>query len=386
MGLFDIFKKKEKQKEDDWASKVPQDFADMLLNEIKSNHQACNFDEIPQGFGEYGLEKTNPIPTYGIPSNESYLHCLRTLNGEVLRYRRNGSIEVDNIFKRVDEYEVYNYEGDVIAYLYLSPYHWKTSTKAPVGFYVKGHSKKSARNISTPITAFKQKSAYEEYQQSLIAEEKRKKKEKARLDNLKQEKVVKAKAVQTYQQTKFKSDWQEYQSVIEKHNISTLYHFTDRANLKSIKQHDALFSWHHCVTNNIEIPVPGGNQLSRDLDTNKGLQNDVRVSFTRSHPMMFVQPIRNRNNIILELDTEVIFWNGTRYANKNATRNDVNVGSTLDDFNQLRFDLFKFPNHFSLSESDRPFYQGEILVPTKIPIQFIKNLDDLLTQHDDLPF
>lgn len=94
---------------------------------------------------------------------------------------------------------------------------------------------------------------------------------------------------------------------------------------------------------------------------------------------MFVQPIRSRDNVILEIDIEIIFWNGTRYANMNATRNEVNVGDTLSDFRQLRFDLFKLPNHFGLNETDRPYYQGEVLVPTKIPLQFIKNLNDITT-------
>ncbi|MBK9320158.1 MAG: hypothetical protein IPM91_16070 [Bacteroidetes bacterium] len=107
---------------------------DLLLNEIKSNHQACRVDEIPQGIGEFGLEKTNPIPTYGIPENETYLRSLRTLNGEVLRYRRTGSIEVENINKRVDEYEIFNFQGETIAFIYLSPYHWTTSKNLQSGF------------------------------------------------------------------------------------------------------------------------------------------------------------------------------------------------------------------------------------------------------------
>ena len=380
MGLLDFFKKKPFiQEERDWVSSLPRELVEGFLKKIKENPQACNTDEIPNLKGEFGLEKTNPIPTYGIPNNETYLYSLRTSNGDVLRYRRNGSIEVDSINEPVDEYEIYNYEGDVIAYLYLSPYHWKTSTKAPIGFYVNGQSKRTARNITSPKVAFKQKSAYEEYQTSLKAEEQRKERAKERLERLNREAAAKARAVEEYQTAKYKPDWKKYKGILSQQGITSLYHFTDRSNLQSIKQHGALFSWHHCDTNSILIPVPGGNQLSRDLDTSKGLQDFVRVSFTRSHPMMFVQPIRSRDNVILEIDTEIIFWNGTKYANMNATRNEVNVGDTLGDFNQLRFDLFKFPNHFGLNETDRPYFQGEILVPTKIPLQFIKNLDDITT-------
>ena len=364
MGFLNLFKFKKKSLEKNWTSLAPKEIVEGMLNEIKNNPQACNSDNIPQGFGEFGLEKTNPIPTFGIPSNQSYLHSLRTLNGEILRYRRNGSIEVDNINKRIDEFEIYNYAGEVIAYLYLSPYHWITSKKAPIGFYIKGRSKKTAKIKDTPVKAFNQISAYEKFEEKIRKEEKKKQQEwKKQIVN-------------------FKSNWKDYKEILAANKIHTLYHFTDKENLKSIKKYSALYSWYYCITNNIDIPVPGGNQLSRELDTRKGLHDFVRVSFTRNHPMMFVPPVRNQNNVILEIDTEVIFWNGTQYANKNATRNDTNVGSTLNDFNQLRFDLFKQPNHFQLSEDDKPFYQGEILIPQKIPAKFIKNLNELILQND----
>lgn len=360
MGLFDFLKiKKSNQLKEDWTKTFPKEIVEKFLSEIKDNSQACRIDEIPDGIGEFGLEKTNPIPTYGIPSSQEYLHSLRTINGEVLRYRRTGSINVDNINKPVDEYEIFNFQGETIAFIYISPYHWATSSKPPIGFYVKGKSKRTARITAPPVETFNQQSVYEAYVAKLRTDDKRKYEE------------------QKQRTLNFKSDWEKFKEILSDKKIYTLYHFTDRSNLKSIKKHKGLYSWHHCVNNGIRIPVPGGNQLSRDLDTRKGLQDFVRVSFTRSHPMMYVQPIRNRNNVILEIDPEVIFLKETQYANKNATRNDVNVGSTIGDFNQLRFDLFKLPNHFSLSDTDRPYFQGEVLVKNFIPIKFIRNIKEL---------
>ncbi|MFZ4402324.1 MAG: hypothetical protein ACOYO1_20000 [Bacteroidales bacterium] len=115
-------------------SELPKEFLDMILVQIKSNSQACNLDEIPQGYGEFGLEITNPVPVYGIPSNKTYLESLRTLDGNMLNYRRNGNVSTSNIESPIDEYEIYNKSGDVIAVLYISPYHWKTSEKVPKGF------------------------------------------------------------------------------------------------------------------------------------------------------------------------------------------------------------------------------------------------------------
>lgn len=154
--------------EPEWFDYIPEGFKSQLINEIESNPQCCELDEIPQGIGEFGLEKTNPIPTYGIPENETYLRNLRTSNRELLRYRRTGSFEIENISKRIDEYEIFNAIGDTIAFLYFSPYHKKTSKKSPQGFYLKGEFKRFFQYRKfIPLIKFRQKSAVEEYQQKL---------------------------------------------------------------------------------------------------------------------------------------------------------------------------------------------------------------------------
>lgn len=138
-----------------------------------------------------------------------------------------------------------------------------------------------------------------------------------------------------------------------------------------------MFSWSHCEKNGINIKEPGGSQLSRNLDSNKGLEDYVRLSFTRNHPMMFVQPHRNRDHIILEIDPEVLFWQSTLYANRNATSNDVIIGNGLEYFNNIDLSLFKHPNHFGVPEDKRRYYQAEILVKNNLPIEFIKNINNV---------
>lgn len=176
-----------------------------------------------------------------------------------------------------------------------------------------------------------------------------------------------------------RTNWTEFNKVLTDNNISTLYHFTDEANLQSIKKHGALYSWQYCETNNITIPQAGGGELSRSLDRRHGVQNYVRLSFIRNHPMMYLLQTRGRlgNTVVLEIDPVVVFWKDTKFANKNATRNDVNIGSTLDEFKRIRFNIIKRQNHFDLSEEEKPFYQAEVLVFEKIPIEFIENINDL---------
>lgn len=133
MSVFNFFKG---QKKTNWQKTMPKDIANALELMIQNNSQACKTDEIPQGFGEFGLEKTNPIPVYGVPENEVYLSNLRQTNGERIRWRRVGSFKIENICSPIDEYEIFSLNGDTISFLYISPYHMRTSRKAPHGFKI----------------------------------------------------------------------------------------------------------------------------------------------------------------------------------------------------------------------------------------------------------
>jgi curved DNA-binding protein CbpA len=116
----------------------PLDLDDNLLVKfvqgIASNTQASNKSFLKEGRGEFGLSKTNPIPVYGIPSNELYLKQLKTNSGGKITWKRKGSIKVKGIEKEIDEYLIYDEKGKKIVTFYISPYHWKTSKKFPKGF------------------------------------------------------------------------------------------------------------------------------------------------------------------------------------------------------------------------------------------------------------
>ena len=135
MGLFNFFKKQQPV-ENDWTKIMPKEMADAFLSIIKENPQACKSDEIPVGIGDFGITPTNPVPVYGVPNNEVYLQRLRTSGGDKIRWRRVGTTPADNIVGSIDDYEIFNLEGSTIGHIYICPYHWKTSEKAPEGFKV----------------------------------------------------------------------------------------------------------------------------------------------------------------------------------------------------------------------------------------------------------
>ena len=174
----------------------------------------------------------------------------------------------------------------------------------------------------------------------------------------------------------YKNNYDEFKKLIEQHHITTLYHFTDRENLESIIKNGGLYSWADCEQKGINISKPGGSMASRDLDRRDNLQNFVRVSFVREHPMMYVAMNEGRisNPVVLEIDPEVIYWQDSLYADRNATKNGALVGSSIDDFSQLHFNSFKAKKHFDLDADEQKFYQAEVLVKNHIPLQFIKNI------------
>lgn len=174
----------------------------------------------------------------------------------------------------------------------------------------------------------------------------------------------------------YKNNYDEFKKLIEQHHITTLYHFTDRENLESIIKNGGLYSWTDCEQKGISISKPGGSMSSRDLDRRDNLQNFVRVSFVREHPMMYVAMNDGRisNPVVLEIDPEVIYWQDSLYADRNATKNGAHVGSSIDDFSQLHFNSFKAKKHFDLDADEQKFYQAEVLVKNHIPLQFIKNI------------
>ena len=178
-----------------------------------------------------------------------------------------------------------------------------------------------------------------------------------------------------------RTNWTDFKAILDRHNIHTLYHFTDRDNLPAIIANGGLFSWKECEKRGIDIPRPGGGgpgSLSWKLDADKGLEDYVRVSFTRQHPMMYVAMNDGRisNPVILEIDTDVIFEETTTYSDRNATRTGASIGSDLDAFKAIHFDTIKAKNHFDLDLDEQPFFQAEVLVKTSIPLSAISNIGD----------
>ncbi len=101
-----------------------------------SNEEGTDKNTIDGGYGQYGLEVTNPIPVDSIDSSYAYLERLRTINGAKIKYKRKGSTIIPNIKKPIDAYEIFE-DDEVITTIYIHAYNVYNSQKSPKGFILK---------------------------------------------------------------------------------------------------------------------------------------------------------------------------------------------------------------------------------------------------------
>ena len=175
----------------------------------------------------------------------------------------------------------------------------------------------------------------------------------------------------------YKKERNDILSFLKSKGITCFYHFTDEANLNSIKLNGGLYSWLFCEDNNIEINKPGGDAFSRSLDRRHNLEGFVRLSFAREHPMQHVALRDGRLRSIrnLEIDIETATFKSSLFSNMNATKNGHKVGDDLSFLrNEIKFDVIKELHYYNLSSEYKPFYQAEVMVEKHIESKYITNL------------
>lgn len=131
--LYEFLKKKFLQK----THSGDDNIIEIISKGVFAGDTGYDLDEIPEGFGEFGLDVTNPIPVQGIISNKVYLKRLITIESDKIRWKREGSAKTDNIENAIDIYKIFGTDGNFITKLFISPYHKRISNKVPKGFMFK---------------------------------------------------------------------------------------------------------------------------------------------------------------------------------------------------------------------------------------------------------
>jgi hypothetical protein len=106
-------------------------------NEIFGNmpwtfSEGVSTNEVPGGYGDYGLCETNPIPTISVTCSGSYLAKLRYKGNSVV-VNRLGSTSSAVTPGSIDIYQL-SVSGRGVGTIYICPYHKRNSNKAPNEF------------------------------------------------------------------------------------------------------------------------------------------------------------------------------------------------------------------------------------------------------------
>lgn len=157
--------------------------------------------------------------------------------------------------------------------------------------------------------------------------------------------------------------------------IDCFYHFTDRKNLESIIKLGGLYSWNYLETNGLGYVNSGGNIISRNLDKRKNLQDYVRLSFNNNLPMKWHREQQGYNIVTLKIALSVI--------NEDMLVSDINATDTNCKFSKgykgLNIVNYRAVKMGKCYRTDPLFKQrqAEILIKTKVPLEYITNLETL---------
>ena len=157
---------------------------------------------------------------------------------------------------------------------------------------------------------------------------------------------------------------------LKTHGITSIWHFTDRSNLESIKK-NGLLSFALLQERNINVSCYGADELSHSLDRYKGIDRYVHLSIFKSHPMQYIK-VQNGSipdPIWLEIDISVLFENKSLCCNGIANASSAQcydiekLGEKIDLF-ELRFSR----------DYRNPIKKAQLLVANNITYDKIKGI------------
>jgi len=156
----------------------------------------------------------------------------------------------------------------------------------------------------------------------------------------------------------------------------TLYHFTDEANFSGIQDHGLLSKERLRALNLWPPKATGGNDLSQQLDLQRGIDPYVSLCMTRNHRMKYLahQDGRLPNPRYLAIKPEVLLIPGTCLALGVANANDVEILPIAEGANRLDYEVLYTRTDWrdpAINQRLQTAEKFEILVPNGVPLEYI---------------
>ena len=146
-----------------------------------------------------------------------------------------------------------------------------------------------------------------------------------------------------------------------------------------IREMGGLYPLSDLESRGINIPAPGSDESSREVDRRRNLHRYVHLCFKGNHPMEFVarQEGRIGDTIFLQVHASVIQWEGVLFVPGMANTNGIGFHSMEQARSMIDFEVLYSRTNWSdyqVQQRLQAAEKYEILVPRAIPLELIRNL------------
>ena len=177
-----------------------------------------------------------------------------------------------------------------------------------------------------------------------------------------------------HKNTRFKSGCKIAINDFIAHGIPHLYHFTSKANLKSIIDHGGLYAraYHSKVGISVEDEIPDpiiGSIFEVDIP------NYICLSVCKEHYMARKQFDDGVDVCILKISLDVVKYYSTYFTDKDISEENIRIGRECHDTTNINFEAVKNDN-LTVTDIDYSQKFATVLVDGFIPLSMIENIDN----------
>ena len=182
--------------------------------------------------------------------------------------------------------------------------------------------------------------------------------------------------------------WEQDTAFLLEKGIKHIYHFTDRSNVISIRQHGLLSSV-ELEKRGLTVQYQQGNQASRLCGRANDLKDYIKFSIVAEHPllMQYIEEKRIVDPVILVYPVDVLIdKENTKFCNCNAAMNEdaMVCNSAGEAFHMLDLQELQrqHANPKAIKPDQQKYLQAEILIKTGVdkPGRCITLLDFCMRQ------
>ena len=157
--------------------------------------------------------------------------------------------------------------------------------------------------------------------------------------------------------------------------IAYLYHFTSKANLKSISKNGGLYAraYHGKLGITVKDSVPDAKLSKNNSVIN--FSEYISLSICKEHYMAREQFEAGVDVCILKIRTDVVEYYNTYFTDRDTSNERYRIGNGYQDTEYINFDAVKDDN-LTIDDINYTQKYAEVLVDTFIPIGLIENIDN----------